>query len=36
MEEVEQILDLGIEIRFNIEIGKDISFQDLVDTTTPS
>ncbi|MEA2510704.1 MAG: glutamate synthase small chain [Thermomicrobiales bacterium] len=32
MEEVEQITDLGIEIRYNTEIGKDISFKDLVDT----
>ena len=31
MEEVEQILDLGIEIRYNTEIGKDIPFKDLVD-----
>ena len=31
MEEVEMITDLGIEIRYNTEIGKDISFKDLVD-----
>ncbi len=30
-EEAEQILDLGIEIRYNTEIGKDIPFMDLVD-----
>ena len=32
MEEVEQITDLGITIRYNTEIGKDISFQQLVDS----
>jgi NADPH-dependent glutamate synthase beta subunit-like oxidoreductase/ferredoxin len=30
-EEVELILELGIDIRFNTEVGKDIAFQDLVD-----
>jgi NADPH-dependent glutamate synthase beta subunit-like oxidoreductase/ferredoxin len=30
-EEAEQILDLGINIYYNTEIGKDISFTDLVD-----
>ena len=30
-EEVEQILDLGIDIHYNTEIGKDIAFTDLVD-----
>jgi len=30
-EEVEQITDLGIDIRFNVQIGVDISFKDLVD-----
>ncbi len=30
-EEAEQILDLGIEILYNTEIGKDIPFKDLVD-----
>ncbi len=30
-DEVELITDLGIEIRYNTEIGKDIAFQDLVD-----
>ncbi len=30
-EEVEQILDLGIDIHYNTEIGKDISFTDLVE-----
>jgi NADPH-dependent glutamate synthase beta subunit-like oxidoreductase/NAD-dependent dihydropyrimidine dehydrogenase PreA subunit len=32
MEEVEQILQLGIEIHYNAEIGKDIPFQSLVDS----
>jgi NADPH-dependent glutamate synthase beta subunit-like oxidoreductase/NAD-dependent dihydropyrimidine dehydrogenase PreA subunit len=32
MEEVEQILQLGIEIHYNAEIGKTIPFQSLVDT----
>jgi NADPH-dependent glutamate synthase beta subunit-like oxidoreductase/NAD-dependent dihydropyrimidine dehydrogenase PreA subunit len=32
MDEVELILDLGIQIRYNVEIGKDISFTDLVDS----
>ena len=27
MEEVELITDLGIEIRYNTEVGKDITFQ---------
>jgi NADPH-dependent glutamate synthase beta subunit-like oxidoreductase len=31
-EEVELILDLGIEVRFNTEIGKDIPFSRLVDS----
>jgi NADPH-dependent glutamate synthase beta subunit-like oxidoreductase/ferredoxin len=31
MEEVEQITDLGVEIRFNTKIGRDIPFKDLVD-----
>ncbi len=31
MEEVEQILDLGIRVHFNTEIGKDRSFQSLVE-----
>ena len=31
MEEVEQILQLGIEIHYNVEIGKDIPFQAIVD-----
>jgi NADPH-dependent glutamate synthase beta subunit-like oxidoreductase/ferredoxin len=31
MEEVELITDLGIEIRYNVEVGKDVLFQDLVD-----
>src|SRR5215217_8134289 len=31
MEEVELIADLGIEIRYNTEVGKDIAFKDLVD-----
>ncbi|MBX3070917.1 MAG: FAD-dependent oxidoreductase [Thermomicrobiales bacterium] len=30
-DEVELITDLGIEIKYNTEIGKDIAFQDLVD-----
>ena len=32
MEEVEMITDLGIEIRYNVDIGKDISFKQLVDS----
>ncbi|HQZ90196.1 MAG TPA: FAD-dependent oxidoreductase [Thermomicrobiales bacterium] len=32
MEEVELILDLGIELRLNTKIGEDISFQDLIDS----
>ena len=31
MEEVEQILDLGVIIRYNCEVGKDITFQELSD-----
>ncbi|MEZ4497881.1 MAG: FAD-dependent oxidoreductase [Thermomicrobiales bacterium] len=31
MEEVEQILQLGIRVSFNVEIGKDRSFQSLVE-----
>ena len=31
MEEVEIILELGIEIRYNVEVGKDVAFKDLVD-----
>ena len=31
MEEVELITDLGIEVRYNTEVGKDIQFKDLVD-----
>src|SRR5829696_7102458 len=31
MEEVELITDLGIEVRYNTEVGKDVSFQELVD-----
>jgi NADPH-dependent glutamate synthase beta subunit-like oxidoreductase/ferredoxin len=31
MEEVELILDLGITVHFNVEVGKDISFKELVD-----
>ena len=31
MEEVELITDLGIEIQYNTEVGKDIAFQALVD-----
>lgn len=31
MEEVEQILQLGIEVHYNTEIGKDVSFQELAD-----
>jgi thioredoxin reductase/ferredoxin len=30
-EEIDLITDLGVEIRFNCEIGKDIAFQELVD-----
>lgn len=32
MEEVELITDLGVEIRFNTEVGKDISFREIVDS----
>src|SRR3954447_25784538 len=32
MEEVELITDLGIEIRFNTEVGKDIAFKEIVDS----
>jgi NADPH-dependent glutamate synthase beta subunit-like oxidoreductase/ferredoxin len=32
MEEVEIILELGIEVKYNVEVGKDISFQELVST----
>jgi thioredoxin reductase/ferredoxin len=31
MEEVEQILELGIQVHYNTEIGKDRSFQSLVE-----
>jgi NADPH-dependent glutamate synthase beta subunit-like oxidoreductase/ferredoxin len=31
-EECDLITDLGIEIKYNTEVGKDISFQELVDT----
>ena len=31
MEEVDLILDLGIEIKYNTKIGVDISFEELVD-----
>jgi NADPH-dependent glutamate synthase beta subunit-like oxidoreductase/NAD-dependent dihydropyrimidine dehydrogenase PreA subunit len=31
MEEAELILEMGIDIRYNTEVGKDISFKDLVD-----
>jgi NADPH-dependent glutamate synthase beta subunit-like oxidoreductase/formate hydrogenlyase subunit 6/NADH:ubiquinone oxidoreductase subunit I len=31
MEEVQLILDLGIEIRYNCEVGKDVTFQELSD-----
>jgi NADPH-dependent glutamate synthase beta subunit-like oxidoreductase/ferredoxin len=31
MEEVELITDLGIEIRYNTTVGKDVAFKDLVD-----
>ena len=31
MEEAELIFDLGVDVRYNTEIGKDVSFQDLVD-----
>ena len=30
-EEMDLIMDLGVEVRFNCEVGKDIAFQDLVD-----
>ncbi len=32
MEEVELITDLGVEIRFNTEVGKDISFREIVES----
>ena len=31
LDEVEQIADLGIEIRYGCEVGKDIAFQELTD-----
>ncbi|HEV2107468.1 MAG TPA: FAD-dependent oxidoreductase [Thermomicrobiales bacterium] len=31
MEEVQLILDLGVEIRYNCEVGKDVTFQELSD-----
>jgi NADPH-dependent glutamate synthase beta subunit-like oxidoreductase/NAD-dependent dihydropyrimidine dehydrogenase PreA subunit len=30
-EEAELILDLGVEVRYNTEVGKDVAFQELVD-----
>ena len=30
MDEVELITDLGIEIKYNVEVGKDITMQQLV------
>lgn len=30
-EEIDLILDLGVEVRFNCEVGKDIPFKELVD-----
>ena len=31
-EEVEMITDLGVEIRYNTEVGRDVSFQELQET----
>jgi NADPH-dependent glutamate synthase beta subunit-like oxidoreductase/NAD-dependent dihydropyrimidine dehydrogenase PreA subunit len=32
MDEVEQILELGIEVKYNSEVGRDVAFSDLVDS----
>ena len=30
-EEIDLITDLGVEVRFNCEVGRDVAFQDLID-----
>jgi NADPH-dependent glutamate synthase beta subunit-like oxidoreductase len=32
LDEVQQIVDLGIEVRYNTEVGKDITLKELSDT----